>query len=93
MKSFFNKLFGRTVTFGDSISNFVNVLNADNREKKCNSLFDGLITRVDFTARKMVITEQISSEHKELVVDFKDIVTLSRMNDGRLRMWIKVEED
>lgn len=93
MKSLFSKLFCRTITFGDSIRNFVCVLLSDDKDKKCKNFFDGLITKVDFTNRNMVITEQVTREHSELIVSFDNIVTINRMKDGRLRMWIKAQED
>ena len=93
MKSFFKRLFSRTITFNVGISNFVNVVNTAKR-KENNDLFSGTITEVNFNERYMVIEDKRAKHQEEVhTVHFDDIVTISRMRDGRLRMWIKVKED
>lgn len=92
MKSFLSKLFGRTVSFEENISNFVNVVDA-NKCKGSNELFDGSIHHVDFDNRTLlVVTPSCLGERQEYTIKFQDIVTISRMQDGRLRMWIRKEE-
>ena len=93
MKSFLKRLFSRTITFNVGISNFVNVVDTDKR-KENNDIFSGTITEVNFNERYMVIDDKRSKHQEEVyTVHFDDIVTISRMKDGRLRMWIKVKED
>lgn len=93
MKSFFKRLFNRTITFNVGISNFVNVVDSDKR-KENNEMFSGTITEVNFDERYMVIEDNRAKRQEEVhTVHFDDIVTISRMRDGRLRMWIKVKED
>jgi hypothetical protein len=93
MKSFFKRLFSRTITFNVGISNFVNVVDSDKR-KENNDLFSGTITEVNFDERYLVIEDKRAKRQEEVhTVPFDDIVTIGRMKDGRLRMWIKVKED
>lgn len=88
MKSFISKLFGRSVSFKENISNFVNVVDA-NKRKGENELFNGSIKHVDFDKRTItVITPLCMGEQKEYTIMFQNIVSISRMHDGRLRMWI-----
>ena len=92
MKSFFNRLFRRTITFDAGINNHVNVVDTDKR-KENNDLFSGVITEIDFDNREVVIENKFSLLYSgKMVVKFDKIVTVSRMRDGRLRMWIKVED-
>ena len=94
MKKLFNWLFRRRLTYGRDIISHVTVLNSDKKADK-DGLFSGLITVVDFGKRYLVITEvaALSVKNPEVhIVSFDNIVTISRMRDGRLRMWIKVEE-
>jgi len=92
MKSFFNRLFRRTITFDAGINNHVNVVDTDKR-KENNDLFSGVITEIDFDNREVVIENKFSLLYSgKMVVKFDKIVTISRMKDGRLRMWIKVED-
>ena len=88
-----NRLFRRPFTFGNDISNFVNVMDSAKRDQRCDDLFCGMITSVDFNKREVVIVSNKTSEYEQgtHVVGFDSIVTISRMKDGRLRMWIKVE--
>ena len=89
MKSFISKLFSRSVTFGNDMRNCVNVLKSVPETKQCINLYTGFITSVNFNKRMVVIetgTEGIKH------VPFDKVVTISRMQDGRLRMWIKVED-
>lgn len=90
MKEFIKKLFRRsdnkTITFPNDIYNFVNVLDSALRDKKTNEQFSGLITKVDFENREVHVVGKTEAH----VVPFDDIVTISRMKDNRLRMWIKV---
>jgi hypothetical protein len=93
MESFFKGLFSRTITFNVGISNFVNVVDSDKR-KENNDLFSGTITEVNFDERYMVIEDKRVKRQEEVhTIHIDDIVTISRMKDGRLRMWIKVKED
>lgn len=92
MKSFLSTLFGRKVTFGKNISNFVNVVDSG-KERKNNDIINGYITNVDFSERVIEIKSSVKKYGPDsLVVKFDDVVTISRMRDGRLRMWIKVED-
>lgn len=92
MKSFFNRLFRRTITFDAGINNHVNVVDTDKR-KENNDLFSGVITEIDFDNREVAIENKFSLLYSgKMVVKFDKIVTISRMRDGRLRMWIKVED-
>lgn len=92
MKSFLSKLFGRTVSFEENISNFVNVVDA-NKRKGENNIFDGSIKCVDFDKRTMlIVSAKGMGTRQEYRVIFDNIVTISRMQDGRLRMWIRKEE-
>lgn len=88
MKNFIKNLFRRSdskvVTFPNDIYNFVNVLDSD-KSKKEDDLFSGLITKVDFENREVHVVGKTEAH----VVPFDDIVTISRMKDYRLRMWIK----
>ena len=90
MKNFFKNLFRRseskTITFPNDIYNFVNVLDSALRDKKSNEQFSGLITKVDFENREVHVVGKTEAH----VVPFDNIVTISRMRDDRLRMWIKV---
>ena len=93
MKSFFKRLFSRTITFNVGISNFVNVVDSDKR-KENNEMYSGTITKVNFNERYLVIEDKRAKHQEEVhTVYFDDIVTISRMKDGRLRMWIKEKED
>jgi len=93
MKSFFKRLFSRTITFDEGINSFVNVVDSDKR-KENNDIFSGTITEVNFDNREVLIENKFSLLYMgKMVVKFDDIVTISRMRDGRLRMWIKVKED
>lgn len=84
----FEKLFSRKITFGDTIINFVSVLDSDKRGQN-DDLFCGLIKVVDFNKREVVIKNSFSNAEK--TIPFDKIVTLSRMKDGRLRMWINTK--
>lgn len=90
MKNFFKNLFRRSeskvITFPNDIYNFVNVLDSALRDKKSNEQFSGLITKIDFENREVHVVGKTEAH----VVPFDDIVTISRMRDNRLRMWIKV---
>jgi hypothetical protein len=93
MKSFFKRLFSRTITFNVGISNFVNVVDSDKR-KENNDIFSGTITEVNFDERYLVIEDKRANRQEDVrTIHLDDIVTISRMKDGRLRMWIKVKED
>ena len=92
MKKFFRRLFGRTIHFGDNIRNFVCVLNSN--KKNDDELYFGFISSVNFDKRELTISSTIEGVFpKKIVIPFDDIVTVSRMRDSRLRMWIKVKED
>lgn len=83
------------VKFGTDISNFVSVLDSDSQDKKKDDICCGMISKIDFNKRILEI-EAKSAFHKKsytTTIPFNKIVTISRMKDGRLRMWIKTEED
>lgn len=87
MKNLFEKLFRRRITFGNDIYNFVNVIDSDERDKKNNDLFSGLIKSIDFERREVCVADKMAT----YTISFDNIVTISRMRDHRLRMWIKKE--
>lgn len=91
MLSFFNKLFGRNVKLEAGINTFMSALNSDNKEKM---LFSGFITMVDFDRRRVEVLCNSKTKRQQYrrVIDFDKIVTISRMKDGRLRMWVSVED-
>lgn len=94
MKSFFKRLFHRTVVIGGDTYNYVSVLNSQKKEgKRSGEICHGLIKEVDFEQRKVyvLVTNRLTSVMS--VFAFDQIVTISRMDDGRLRMWVKVKED
>lgn len=92
MKSLFKKLFKRTVEFEPTSYNYVCVLNSATKREP---LRYGNIQSIDFDARKLTIGCKNDQWQKseELEIGFDQIVTISRMKDGRLRLWIKVEGD
>ena len=89
MKKLFYKLFGRKIFFGYNTANFVNVVNSN---KKDDDVFSGVIKSVDFDKRLVFIEESMYiTNGKNIIhcIPFGRIVTVGRMRDGRLRMWIK----
>lgn len=97
MLSFIKNFLRRPVKFGEKLENFVNVIDTNHRNgKKSGMLFNGYIKLVDFDNRELVIIESgrdvKPSDAAIHVVKFENIVTISRMDDNRLRMWIKVED-
>ena len=89
MKKLFYKLFRPPITFGCDISNFVSVLDSVKSNSKSDDLFAGFIKSVDFNKRTIVIVVRGEHAGGERTVSFNDVVTIRRMKDGRLRMWIK----
>lgn len=95
LKSFIKRAFRSEITFGNDIKNFVNVLNTDKHGPKSEELFHGFIKSIDFNNRTLTISEQIEYIQEEAtthVVSFDRVISISRMQDGRLRMWI-IKED
>ena len=93
MKKFFRKLLCRRIYFDTAVKNFVSVL--DTYKRNDDECFSGVITCVDFKERSLHIESSSCFKYGKPIVHtipFDNIVTLSRMRDGRLRMWIKVED-
>lgn len=86
MLQLFQALIG-TTTFGQSNRTFVQIVNSKDRSKICS----GYITSVNFKRDeiKVVLTDM----HTFTADTFRisEIQTISRMKDGRLRMWIERE--
>ena len=95
MKKLFSKLFGRTVNLKNGISTFVTVLESSENRRKNEILFHGFVSRIDFDDRIITIAE--TDSYKDAVIGTRTlcidkIVSMSRLMDGRLRMWIKKED-
>lgn len=92
MKNFFKMLFSkknkRVVNFKRTTLNIVQVFDTKEQGPKRKKLYRGFIYEVDFDKRMLVLDEDCSLHY----VPFDDIVTMSRMEDGRIRIWIKVED-
>ena len=65
MKSFFKRLFSRTITFNVGINNFVNVVDTAKR-KENNDIFSGTITEVNFDERYLVIDDKRAKHQEEV---------------------------
>jgi NADH dehydrogenase FAD-containing subunit len=94
MKSLFSKLFGKAITFTDSKKTFACVLDA-NKKSKENELFYGNVKSIDFDKRVVVITDvedYTLAERNVHTISFDRIVSINRMRDGRLRLWINTED-
>lgn len=90
MLTFISKLFRRPLTFVKNSGNFVNVLDTNQKNGTSESLFNGFVMKVDFNKRLLYIElTDLSREGIMKVIPFDDVVTINRMKDGRIRMWIK----
>lgn len=76
----FDKLFNRPFRFNKGVSTMVQVFDSS-KSKHFDEILSGFISEVDFNNRVVIIDHH--------VVSIDNIVTISRMRDGRLRMWIK----
>lgn len=94
MRNIFSKLFNRTVTFRNDITNCVSVLDSKNRGPRSEELLCGFILYADFDKRVICIRTgaTLTNKMEEHFISFDDIVTMSRMKDGRLRLWINNAE-
>lgn len=92
MKKFFRMLFGKksnqVINFERTTRTIVQVFDTNEEGPKRKKLFHGFISGVDFTNRMLSIDED-GYIHK---MPFDCIVSMSRMEDERIRIWIKVEE-
>lgn len=94
MNKLLSILFHRVVHFGTDIRSYVRVTDSNKRNKKDDDLFCGTLDYVDFDNRTVVITElkELTLKRGDVhIIPFDKIVTLSRMKDGRLRMWLNLD--
>lgn len=88
MKNFFSKLFGKStqvINFKRTTRTVAQVLDSREKGPKRDMLYSGFISEVDFGNRMLFIED----ESRIYKVHFDMIVSMSRMNDGRIRIWIK----
>ena len=92
MKKFFRMLFGikdnRVINFNRTTKTVVQVFDSKDDGPKRKKLYYGFVSGVDFDRRMLVIDEDAYMHE----VSFDSIVTMSRMADGRIRIWINVED-
>ena len=91
MKKFFRMLFSKNnqvINFNRTTKTIVQVFDSNDEGPRRKKLYHGFISEVDFTNRVISIDED-GYIHK---MPFDCIVTMSRMEDGRIRIWIKVED-
>jgi len=91
MKNFLKMLFSKhnqVINFKRTTRTVVQVFDTNEQGPKRKKLFYGFISSVDFDNRILVIDED-GYMHR---ISFDRIVTVSRMSDYRIRIWIKVEE-
>lgn len=92
MKKFFKMLFSkknnRVINFERTTKNVVQVFNSKDEGPRRKKLYYGFISSVNFTDRCLVIDEDCYPH----TLPFDNIVTMSRMDDGRIRIWINEEE-
>lgn len=86
MRKIFNKLFKRVVSLNNDYRSQVSVYDSTSKKPE---LFTGVIYDIDFDDRKVRIQEvQFAKQLDIRTICFDDIISISRMKDGRLRMWI-----
>lgn len=92
MKNFFKMLFSKkenqVINFKRTTKTIVQVFDSNDEGPKRKKLYHGFIAAVDFANRVLVLDED-AYIHK---IHFDEIVSMSRMEDGRIRIWINEEE-
>lgn len=64
---------------------YVQIVDTDSRAPRCA----GNILSINLKDKSVTILVQYGIDNIERVVKMSNIVTINRMRDGRLRMWIK----
>ena len=86
MRKIFNKLFKRVVSFNEDYRSQVSVYDSTSKKPE---LFTGVINDIDFDGREIHVQEVQYGKRLDIhTICFDTIVSISRMKDGRLRMWI-----
>lgn len=90
MKNFFKKLFGsnQVINFKRTTKTVVQVFDSEDEGPKRRKLFCGFIYNVDFNTRLL----HVDTDDSIREIKFDNIVSMSRMGDRRIRIWIKTKE-